>query len=257
MSRAERWLTTVPSLTDHKLKISYARVELYEAPLGELAAGLNDVCREAELTGHAARDVLSAFVPLLIDTDHLDRVQSLRATAQAATLPAAGRLLRCSTLEGHLLDKRRIGSDAKVLKRDDGRPLSLGERRALARRPSRATLDKLMSDPHPMVMRIVLNNPRITEEDVVLMAAQRPAVPAAVVEIAKAWSHHGRVRVAIVLNPGSPPAVSVPLLGLLVRSELAEVRRAADLPAPVRATARDLHEIRPPLAEIEPPDLKH
>jgi len=257
MSRAERWLATVPSLTDHKLKVSYARVELYEAPVDELAVGLNAICQDAEQTGHAARDVLSAFVPLLIDTAHLDRAAAIRATALAATLPAAGRLLRGSSMEGHLLDQRIGGGDARVLKRADGRPLSLGERRALARRPSRASLDRLMGDPHPMVMRIVLNNPRITQEDVVLMAARRPAVPEAVVEIAKTWSHHGRVRLAIVLNPGTPPAVSVPMLGLLVRSELRDVKNAADLPATVRATAHDLYDLRPPLVEIEPPELKH
>jgi hypothetical protein len=257
MSRAERWLATIPSLTDHKLKVSYARSELYDVSLAELATGLNEVCQLAEQATGAALDVLAAFVPLLVDTAHLVQVQSLRTTALASALPAAGRLLRCSTSEGHFLDQLSGGGDAKVLKRSDGRPLSLGERRALARRPSRATLDKLMNDPHPMVVRILLNNPRITEEDVVLVAARRPATPEVTVEIAKAWSHHGRVRLTVVLNPGSPPAVSVPLLGLLVRSELAEAKSAADLPAPVRATARDLHELRPPLAEVEPPALKH
>ncbi|RLB61958.1 MAG: hypothetical protein DRI90_10180 [Deltaproteobacteria bacterium] len=257
MSHAQRWLATIPSLTGHKLKVAYARVALYDDSLSELTTNLNEVCQLAEQASGVARDVLSAFVPLLIDTAHLQRVQSLRATALASALPAAGRLLRCSSTEGHLLDLPSSGGDAYVIKRADGRPVSLGERRALARRPSRASLDKLMNDPHPMVVRILLANPRITEEDVVLVAARRPAIPEVTVEIAKAWSHHGRVRLTIVLNPGSPPAVSVPLLGLLVRSELAETMSAADLPTTVRATARDLHELRPPLAEIEPPELKH
>jgi hypothetical protein len=170
---------------------------------------------------------------------------------------AASRLLRCSTPEGHMLDKEREGAAPTQLQHPDGRPLTLGERRALARQPTRALLDKLVKDPHPMVVRILLENPRITEADVVRMAAHRPAIPEVVGEIAKSWSHRTRVRMTILLNPGSPPAVSVPLLALLVRPELEEVGHAADLPATVRATALDLFDLRPPLSPVEEPLLKH
>ena len=65
-------------------------------------------------------------------------------------------------------------------------------------------------------------------------------------EIAKSWGLRPRVRQALVLNPGSPPAVSVPLLTLMGRPELAEVLVATDVPPVVRATARELWEFRPP-----------
>jgi hypothetical protein len=135
--------------------------------------------------------------------------------------------------------------------------LTLGQRRALARKPSRAQLLKLMSDPHPMVVRIVLANPKLTEDDVVTMAAKRPAAREVMVEIAKAWSHRPRVRMAILLNPGAAPAVTVPLLGLCSRSELAEVAGAADLPAVARSTARELLDLRPPLPSVPPPESPH
>jgi hypothetical protein len=247
----------MPGLGDHQLRVTYAQSELLAASLGDLAEALNDVCLLAEGSSPAARSLLAGFVPVVIDPSLLDRWGSVRAAAIAADLMAAGRLLRATTPEGHLLDREPIASSADVPQREDGRPLTLGERRALARRPSRAALDRLMRDPHPMVARLVLANPRITEDDVVRMAAYRPARPEIVFEIAKAWSHHARPRKAIVLNPGSPPAVSVPLLGLLIRPELADVARAADLPAVVRATAQDLWELRPPLPPKSPPELKH
>jgi hypothetical protein len=46
-------------------------------------------------------------------------------------------------------------------------------------------------------------------------------------------------------------------LALLVRPELAEVGRAADLGAVVRATARERLELRPPLSSVEEPAVKH
>ena len=133
MSQSARWLTTIVGLTSYGLKVGYARSELYRATLIDLADGLNGVCQGAESWSHAARDVLTAFVPLIADVEHLQRVRSIRATAMASALVAASRLLRCSTDEGHLLDKRDSPGDQSVMQKDDGRPLALGERRALAR----------------------------------------------------------------------------------------------------------------------------
>ncbi len=255
--RLERWLATISGLTDHPLQVSYARSELAEGSPEELAGAFDELCRAVDYVNEGARDVLGAFVPLIIDPDLLERVGAIRAAAGDAQLPAACRLLRCSTRRGHFLDREDDTPNVNLPQRADGRPLTLGERRALARKPSRAGIAKLMSDPHPMVVRILLANPRLTEDDVVAMAAKRPAPREAIAEIAKAWSRRARVRMAILLNPGSAPGVAVPLLGLLSRPELAEVARAADVPAVVRTTAGELWELRPPLRSIPPPDLAH
>jgi hypothetical protein len=50
-----------------------------------------------------------------------------------------------------------------------------------------------------------------------------------------------------LLNPGSPPRVSLPLVGLCARPELLEVARGADVPVIQRITANELAERRPPL----------
>jgi hypothetical protein len=55
------------------------------------------------------------------------------------------------------------------------------------------------------------------------------------------------VRMAIVLNPDTPPAVAVPLLALLVRPELRLVADTAGLAPTLRAAAHDLLLRRPPV----------
>lgn len=247
---AERWLATIPGLSDHPLKVAYARRELAEAPPEELAVALDRVCRAVDDLDEVARDVLGAFVPSVVDPDLLEALQPVRLAAREASLPAVQRLLRCSSRQGHLLDTREP-------RREEPRTLTLGERRALARKPSRAMLAKLLHDPHPMVVSILLANPRITEDDVVAMAARRPGRPETLVEIAKAWSRRPRVRLAIALHPGAPPAVTVPLLALLARPELGEVARATDLLPVVRATATELWELRPPLRHVAAPGEVH
>lgn len=252
----KRWLHTIPGLADHQLRVAFGQTQLERLATRELATALNEVCQLAEQSDPVARQVVGAFVPTLVNVEALELVGALRASAATLALLSVGRLLRASTEEGHHLGQPG-NPNLKVIQNAAGKPLSLGERRALARRPSRATLDKLMRDPHPMVTRIVLGNPRITEDDVVRMAAYRPAVPRAAGEVAMAWSRSTRVRMALVLNPTVPPAIAVPLLFLLNRPELGQVMRAADLAAVTRATAHEHHELRPPMPPVEAPLQKH
>jgi hypothetical protein len=261
-SLAQRWLATIPGLAEHALRVQFACSELGASPLEQVATGLDQICRQAEHSDRTAREVVMAFVPLVVDRANIEQLQPLRAAAEERGLEALGRLLRCTTPEGHLPPPRgRSEDDAKqqaaqtTVTHPDGRPLTLGERRALARNPARSVIDKLMRESHPMVVSLLLANPKITERDVVHMAARRPAVPEVVGEIAKSWTRQARVRLSLVLNPGTPPAVSVPLLALLSRPELRQVARAMDLLPVVRATAAEIAEIRPPPVDpSEEPD---
>ncbi|MSP25053.1 MAG: hypothetical protein EXR75_07790 [Myxococcales bacterium] len=137
---------------------------------------------------------------------------------------------------------------------DRATTLSLGERRALARRPSRALLQTLLSDPHPMVVQVLLTSSRVTEADIVQMAAGKGVGGDVLALIARRECRRPRVRLTIVQNPNTPPAVAVPLLFLLTRPELAEIARAPNLAAVVRATARELWELRLPTPRSEFPD---
>ena len=55
----------------------------------------------------------------------------------------------------------------------------------------------------------------------------------------------------VLLNPGSPGSVALPLVGLCTVSELREIIRGADVPVILRITAGELAERRPPLADPE------
>jgi len=255
-TRAERWIATIPGLADHALRVEYARSELYALEDQILTESLEQVCRRAERTDPPAREVMMAWVPVVVDAQHVERIATVRALGHELGLEGLGRLLACSTPSGHLPPARAMGEDqAKqqashgTLSHRDGRPLTLGERRALARSPSRAVLVKLLRDPHPMVVRLLLANPRLTEQDVVRMAARRPISAPVVCEIAKTWIRQAGIRRAIVLNPGTPPAVSVPLLALMSRPELRQVAQAMDVGPIVRSLAHEIAELRPPPQE--------
>ena len=83
-----------------------------------------------------------------------------------------------------------------------GRTLTLGERKALARRPTRKVMEKLFSDPHPSVIRTLLENPKVVEADVVRLAARRPGNPEVLAEVVRSprWAHRLRVRISAARN---------------------------------------------------------
>jgi hypothetical protein len=114
---------------------------------------------------------------------------------------------------------------------------------------------RLLRDPHPAVISRVLRNPRLTEDDVVHLAAKRPCRPDVLAEIARAprWIHCARVRLAVILNPDTPAEIAVPIAGLLIRQELRLVVEATHVAPAVRALCIE-HLARRPPGEFEPED---
>jgi hypothetical protein len=124
-----------------------------------------------------------------------------------------------------------------------GRPLTLGERKSLARTHRREDLLLLIRDPHPAVVAIFLDNPHVTEIDVVRIAAARPAVPESLAKIAMhpKWSVRHPVKRALVMNPATPLADAIRITTTLRAQELAELANDPSLPDALREHAADLH----------------
>lgn len=124
-----------------------------------------------------------------------------------------------------------------------GRPLTLGERKALARTHDRAQLLLLLRDPHPAVVTILLDNPHVTEADIVRIASARPAVPAALTTLAahSRWSVRHLIKRALVLNPSTPLADAIRIATTLRPQELRELAADASLRAPLRAHATEVY----------------
>ena len=98
-----------------------------------------------------------------------------------------------------------------------GRPLTLGERKSLARTHDREQLLLLIKDPHPDVIGVLLGNPHVTEVDIVRIASLRPAVPDTLRKIAAhpRWSVRHPVKRALVLNPMTPLADAIRIVTTL------------------------------------------
>ncbi len=134
-----------------------------------------------------------------------------------------------------------------------GRPLTLGERKALARTHDRSLIQRVVRDPHPDVVRILLGNPSLTEGDVVRICATRPndAKVLQTVYHHRRWVVRYRPRNAIVRNPATPLDTGLLLVPLLRRKELWEAATSSELAPAVRLSCRTILEMRS--ARTDPP----
>lgn len=129
---------------------------------------------------------------------------------------------------------------------DVERELTLGHRKTLARQGSRDDLQRLLRNPEPEVLPHLLRNPKLTERDVVQLAARRPVNPriqCLLVENDRWIARYG-VRRAVVLNPGTPVQLGLRLLSFLMAADLKLVHTTPSLPDELRSAARSLHEER-------------
>ena len=137
-------------------------------------------------------------------------------------------------------DKRRIPDLGR------GRPLTLGERKSLARTHDRTLIQRVVQDPHPDVVRILLGNPSLTEHDVVRICAARPndAQVLQTVYRSRRWVVRYRPRNAIIRNPDTPIDIALLLAPLLRRPELREAATSSELAPAVRLSCRTILGIR-------------
>lgn len=246
--RADALVRATRSLPEASLRAAYLKSLLLEGDVVDLAARLDVVCARAEQAETGPREVLVALVDALNDPACADVVAQLREQAAHAPHLALERLVRQPLRVPATMRDVPDPDDDRIPDYGKGRPLTLGERKSLARRPDRDMLERLLRDPHPDVIRQVLVNPRLTEDDVLRMAARRPSRPDVLTEIARSsrWAHRPRLRMALVLNPDTPLAIAGPILGLLLRHELRLVATSPTVAPAVRALALEHLQRRPP-----------
>jgi len=124
--------------------------------------------------------------------------------------------------------------------------LTLGERKSAARSLDRDVLNRVGYDLDPAVIRQLLRNPRLTEVDVITIAARRPNSPEVLEEIGRApkWASRQAVRIALVRNPYTPPRVAISLIPMLLVQDLRDVIFDSNIHQEVRASAQRAYEIK-------------
>ncbi len=124
--------------------------------------------------------------------------------------------------------------------------LALGEKIALARIAGRGVITLLRRQEHPMVIRALLQNPRLLEEDA-LVIASATGTPGAVLQAVAEdgrFSARPAVQKAIVQNRETPPPTALRIVRALNTRTLKELTHAPHVPQLVKVAALRLIEER-------------
>jgi hypothetical protein len=103
--------------------------------------------------------------------------------------------------------------------------LPLGQKITLARRGTARVAGALLAEGHAQVLSVVLDNPGLTEAQV-LKALSRESLPVGVVKAVaqhRKWSHTYNVRLALVRHPSSTLSTILAYLPELTVSDLREL----------------------------------
>ncbi len=168
-----------------------------------------------------------------------------RETFEAA-LAATDRLVSVLIGSDYLYADPAEQADVPVPSYRRDRVLTLGERKSLARRPDRRAIALALGDPHPSVIEMLLSNPKLTENDVVFIAARRPLPPSvpSVVGCHPKWRLSARTAFALINNPHTPLCISLSLLHTISRAQAVEARALESVPRPVREALFELLQLR-------------
>lgn len=246
VASAEQLIVSLLALGELGLRVGCIRSCVEECPSGELAYAIDELAQQAYSGQPRAREALLAVcIFLVIDRDS-QALEGLRASAHESSYFNVERLLRTGASSSPELETE---VDSRALQVGTGRELTVGERRSLARRPSRQQLEKLLLDPHPLVLDLLFACPLLTELDVVRVLSRRPTTKAALLAVSKSprWLARRHVRRTLIQNPGTPHSVSIPLISTCPRDDLSSIVKTTTLSALVRSTAHELMSRLPPI----------
>lgn len=223
---------------DPVARVQLFRALLAETPLDDLRAVVTVLVERAGMRESAAQTALLAVEIALMSRPEVMRVLHHEGPRAEEEDPPDAR----DTAEDE---------EHKVPQYVPGRTLTLGERKALARKPDRRMIDRVARDPSPAVIELLLNNPKLTEDDVVRLCARRPGLPdvLSLVFANPRWSARPRVRRSLALNPRTPEPIVAAVVPLMSPDDLHTVAMDERVPPAVRRRCLEILARLPPLPE--------
>ncbi|HWP65375.1 MAG TPA: hypothetical protein VNO26_05630 [Candidatus Limnocylindria bacterium] len=120
--------------------------------------------------------------------------------------------------------------------------MNLAQRLKLALRGNRDARALLARDNNKIVRRFVLNNPMITEEEIINIARDKNSTEEVLRVISERgdWTKSYGVRMALATNPKTPLAIAQKFLATLLIQDLARIAKSKDIPQAVVIQARKI-----------------
>lgn len=250
-----RSLLALPELS---YRVAWLAERWHKSPIEQTALQFEKLAQAGQGSDKGAREALFSLCILLARHHDSSWTWALREHAHRQHLNSLERLVR-SRPEPSVPPPSSTRKEARIPDYGAGRELTVGERRSLARRPSRSQLEKLLLDPHALVLEQLFQCPSLTEIDVVTVATRRPPSQDALRLLVQAnkWIARRRVRMSLILNPASPHAMVVPLVATCPREDLRLISSTTTINSTLRSVALELFRALPPVDRSTSHPLYH
>lgn len=230
--RAIELLETLETLADPAVGIAWLRNGWVSSSPGDVASVLEVAAAGADAGIRIYRDGLLALSVAVSSEDFAAVRHEAASYAIVHGLERARGLLVPETIAE--VERRTKEPTAQ------GRFVTLGERKSLARDRRATTIEKVLRDPDPSVIRILLANPALRQDDVLKLTSRR-GVDAAVLReifVHPRWFVRYPVRVSLVQNPGLPTTIGLAIVRSLLRQDAESIASNTTLAESLRLVAR-------------------
>ncbi len=138
--------------------------------------------------------------------------------------------------------KKRVRIEEEKIGFPQMADVPLGTKKALAKSQLKHTIDKLIYEEHPVVIRNLLNNSRITEKDVLKIVTKKPLTKAVILEVinSKKWISRHIIKKAVIRNPFTPTDLSLNLLHFMLLQDLKDIAADTGLHYSIRRAAKNM-----------------
>jgi hypothetical protein len=118
--------------------------------------------------------------------------------------------------------------------------MNTNQRMQLAMRGDRLARTLLLKDLNKNLQSFILQNPRISLDEVRSLAANRQVIPDVLNTIAanKDWGNNAAIVLALIRNPKTPASTAVRLIEKVPVAEVRRLAKANDVPRAITAAAR-------------------
>lgn len=228
MAESDMLLALVAFLSDRDEEIKHEAIDTIKREWGRLSRHLSFLSMGELITLEKA---------LSNDPQKALEVREVKI----AKLKRGGSITKEFFDEKVILDEEKRGDlYQKILK------MAVVEKIKLALFGNKEVRSILIRDPNRVVATAVLQNPRLTEDEVVRIAQSRNVCDEIlrIIASSREWTKNYQVKLALVNNPKTPLSISLKLLPQLHEKDLRHIARSKNVPTALSMAARRMIDDR-------------
>lgn len=234
----DRLISDLVNTKERKIRSAILAERLNRLKIQTIVMVIDEICRKAEQKTPGYQEALLS----LIDIPAMTGVLGFTKMSEVYLSSKKTGYERVTRLLSNPPPRKKRYSEYDFAEGQVLDHITLGMKRSIAKGISKDTLDRLVYDPDPHVTKNLLNNPRVTERDVLKMASKRPNSGEVLTEVFnnKKWIGMYSIKRALVKNPYTPTGLALGLVSFMLIQDIKEISKDGTIHPAIRGAADEI-----------------